>query len=650
MHSSTFAPREANASPPHHPGMMSATRVFSLILTILGILTAVVYLFNIGVGFWGKYVVGTGYLHLILAFFLPLVFIYFPARSHSHEKGIPWYDVILSVMCFVGPFYYFLHSQNIVFEGWEVEPPNIAYVLGIILWIAVLEAARRTMGMFFFLLSLFSSLYPLFAEHMPGLLFARSFDFSRLVGYYIMGPEGVIGLPTKVLAELFIGFMLFGVALSATGGAKFFLDVALSVFGTVRGGTAKTAVVASSLVGMVSGSAVSNVLVVGTTTIPAMIKSGFPKSYAAGIETCSSTGGVVMPPVMGAAAFIMAGLLNIPYARVALAAVIPSLLYYLGLFVQVDCYAAKMGLKGIPREELPTFRQAMKEGFLYIVAFVILMYTLFFLRREPQAPFLATLALLAAAQIRMKSRLNLKGFLKFIEDSGKTLAEITGILACIGPMVGAILITGIAQTLTNDLITLAGGNIVWMVILGAVTSFILGMPLTATACYILLAVLLAPALVQSGLNILAVHMFIFYCGVLSFITPPVAIPAYAAAAIAQTDPMKTGWVAMRLGVILFIIPFFFIFDPSFVLSGSMIGILKAATTGTVGVILIASGLEGYLVFAGRLGLFKRILSIISGLLIFTPIGLLQLIGIIPAAFLLGGRLLRSNQPASVEGK
>src|SRR3972149_5477894 len=178
-----------------------------------------------------------------------------------------------------------------------------------------------------------------------------------------------------------------------------------------------------------------------------------------------------MPPVMGAAAFIMAGLLNISYARVALAAVIPSFLYYLGLFVQVDCYAAKMGLKGIPREELPTFRQAMKEGSLYIIAFVILMYTLFFLRREPQAPFLATFALLAAAQIRMKSRLNLKGCLKFIEESGTTQAEIPGILACVGPMVGAILITGIAQTLTNDLITLAGGNIIWVVILGAVTSF-----------------------------------------------------------------------------------------------------------------------------------------------------------------------------------
>lgn len=634
---------DAPASQATPPRPVSVTRFFSLLLTILGTLTAVVYLFNIGVGYWGKYVMGTGYLHLILAFFLPLVFVYFPAKPHAHDKGVPWYDALLAFLCFLGPFYYFLHSQNIVFEGWEVDPPTVAHILGITLWGVVLEAARRTMGTSFFLLSLISSLYPLFAEQMPGLLFARSFAFDRLVGYYTMGPESIIGLPTRILGELLIGFMFFGVALSATGGAKFFLDIALSMLGRLRGGTAKTAVVASSLVGMVSGSAVSNVLVVGPITIPAMVKSGFPRIYAAGIETCSSTGGVIMPPVMGAAAFIMAGLLNIPYGRVALAAAVPALLYYLGLFVQVDCYAAKMGLKGIPKAELPSAKKALKEGSLYIIAFFILMYTLFILRREAQAPFYATLALIAVAQFRRNTRFNGKKTVDFIETTGKTLAEITGILANIGPMVGAILITGIAQTLSNDLLDLAGGSAIFMVILGAITSFILGFPLTATACYILLAVLLAPALIQSGLNSLAVHMFIFYCGVLSFITPPVAIPAYAAAAIAESDPMKTGWVAMRLGIILFIIPFFFVFDPSFVLNGNIMGIAKAIITGSLGTILIASGIEGYLFYLGRLSLIRSILTILSGLLIFTPIGLVQIAGIAALAVVVFGKFFGSNR-------
>jgi TRAP-type uncharacterized transport system fused permease subunit len=259
------------------------------------------------------------------------------------------------------------------------------------------------------------------------------------------------------------------------------------------------------------------------------------------------------------------------------------------------------------------------------------------------------LALIVVAQLRTKTRFSLKKTLDFIEQTGKTLAEITGILTCIGPMVGAILITGIAQTLTNDLMVLAGGNVILLVILGAIASFILGMPLSGTACYILLAVLLAPALIQGGLDSLAVHMFIFYCGVLSFITPPVAIPAYAAAAIAEADPMKTGWTAMRLGAILFIIPLIFVFDPSFVLNGSIIGILKAVVTGALGTILIASGFERYLFFVGRLSVLKSILSVLSGILIFTPVGVLQIVGIVALALLVSGKFLGSNRVTPVGG-
>ena len=326
MHSEISHTLDEEAAKINKPeGSMTASRFFSILLTSLGSLTAIVYLFNIGVEFWGDYVVGTGYLHLILAFFMPLVFIYYPIVSKARKKpGVPWYDAVLAVVCFACAFYFFLESQAIVNEGWEVTPPPLAYALGIAFWIITLEAARRTVGWVMFSIIFVVALYPLFAGEMPGMLFGRNFDFSRLIGYYVMGPEGVIGLPTRILGQLFIGFMIFGVALSATGGAKFFLDVALALFGTVRGGIAKTAIVASSLVGMVSGSAVTNVLIIGTTTIPAMVKGGFSKNIAAGIESCSSTGGVLMPPIMGAAAFIMAGLLNIPYGRVALAAAIPG--------------------------------------------------------------------------------------------------------------------------------------------------------------------------------------------------------------------------------------------------------------------------------------------------------------------------------------
>jgi TRAP transporter 4TM/12TM fusion protein len=618
-------------------------RFFAILSSLLGLLTAAIYLFHLGVSLWGEYVVGTAYLHLILAFFLPLVFLYFPLSPRFHDK-VPWYDFALAPLCFLSAFYFFLHGEDILFQGWEVSPPPAAWVLGILLWAFVLEAARRTVGGVLFLLVLLFSLYPLFAEHMPGLLSAKSFSFSRLVGYHVMGPEGVIGLPTRVLGTLFVGFMLFGVSLTNTGAAKFFLDFALSILGTVRGGTAKVAVVSSAMVGSVSGSVITNVITTGSFTIPAMKGAGYPNHYAAAIETCASTGGVLMPPIMGAAAFVMASILNITYAEVVLAAIIPSILYYLGLFIQVDSYAAKTGLRGLPRKDLPLLWQTVKAGWFYIFAFALLVYILFALRREAQAPFYATLAVLLLTMIKKETRLNARGLVHFVEKVGQTIGEIAAILAAIGLLIDSLLLTGVAQTLSSDIIDLAGGNIILLVGMGAAASFILGMGLTITACYLLLAVLLAPALVQSGLNPLAVHLFLMYCGMLSFITPPVAIAAYAAASLAGANAMKTGFQAIRLGVILFLIPFFFVFQPAFVLHGTGFEILKVLVTGFVGVILIASGLEGYLLGMGKLPPLQRTVSTVSGALLLTPEVTTDLIGAVLAGVLVSARFLRRRNP------
>ena len=617
-------------------------RLFSITLSFLGIATAVVYLFHLGVSFWGEYVVGTAYLHLILAFFLPLVFLYFPLSPRFFGK-VPWYDFVIALLCFGSAFYFFLHGEDILFQGWEVEPPPMAFVLGILLWGFVLEAARRSVGWVLFFLVLLFSLYPLFAGHMPGLFSAKSFAFSRMVGYHIMGPEGVIGLPTRVLGTLFVGFMLFGVALTTTGAAKFFLDLALSVLGWVRGGTAKVAVVSSAMVGSISGSVITNVITTGSFTIPAMKRTGYPSHYAAAIETCASTGGVLMPPIMGAAAFVMASLLNISYAEVALAAIIPSLLYYLGLFIQVDSYAAKTGLKGLTRKDIPSLWTTIKNGWFYVFVFALLVYILFVLRREAQAPFYATLAILFLTMIKKETRLDLRGFINFVERVGQTIGEIAGILAAIGLLIDSLLLTGVAQTLSSDLIALAGGNIILLVAMGAIASFILGMGLTITACYLLLAVLLAPALVQAGLNPLAVHLFLMYCGMLSFITPPVAIAAYAAASIAGANPMKTGLQAVRLGIILFLIPFFFVFQPAFVLHGTLVEVLKVLATGFFGVILIASGIEGYLLFVGKLGKWQRTGSIISGGLLLTPEFITDIVGAVLAVILVASGVRRSRR-------
>lgn len=601
-------------------------RYIAILLTATAMAVAVIYLFRLKVALWGEFVIGTGYLFLILAFLLPLAFLYFPISPRLRHK-LPWYDILFSFLCFAIPFYFFLHAVDILYKGWEVSPPKEAFIMGLILWGLVLEAARRTAGWILALLVLFFSIYPLFADLMPGLLMAKSYPLPRVVGYHIMGPEGVIGIPHKVVATLLIGFLIFGAALVNTGAGRFFLNLALSLLGMVRGGTAKVAVMSSGMIGSITGSIVTNVITTGSFTIPAMKRTGYPPHYAGAIEACASTGGVLMPPIMGAAAFIIASFLNIPYATVALAAVIPSLLYYLGLFIQIDGYAAKTGLKGLPREELPSLGRTIKEGWFYVFAFAILIWVLFFLRREAQAPFYATGALFALAMFHKETRLGFKGFLNFFEGAGRILGEITAILAAIGLLIGSLFLTGVAQSLSTEIIELAGGNLILLVSLGAITSFILGMGLTITACYVLLAVLLAPALVQAGLYPLAVHLFLMYCGMLSFITPPVAIAAYAAAPLAQSEPMRVGFQAIRLGAVIFLIPFFFVFEPAFVLYGSPLNIVHTVATGAIGVILLASGIEGYLVGVGRLGLLGRILSLASGFLFFIPNWITDLAGV-----------------------
>ncbi len=359
---------------------------FSVVLTAVGVLVGIIYLFHIGIAFWGQYIVGTAYYHLVLALFLPQIFLFTPMTANSPRDRLPWYDAILALVAFVVPLYYVGYSETILSEAWEAIPPLTAYILGLLLWAVVLEAGRRAVGLAFFIIVLLFSVYPLFAENLPGLLNAPSFGLARVVGYNIMGPEGVIGVALRILGSLFVGFILFGTALTATGAANFFINVSLSLIGTVRGGTAKVAVVASALLGTISGSVITNVVTVGSVTIPAMRKSGYKDFYAAAIETCSSTGGTIMPPIMGAAAFVMAGFLNIPYYEVALAAAIPAILYYLCLYVQVDGYAAKNGLKGLPRDQLPGFTQSIKEGWIFVIALGVLIWALFILGREAQAP------------------------------------------------------------------------------------------------------------------------------------------------------------------------------------------------------------------------------------------------------------------------
>ena len=335
-----------------------------------------------------------------------------------------------------------------------------------------------------------------------------------------------------------------------------------------------------------------------------------------------------MPPIMGATAFVMASFLNISYVSVAIAAIVPSVLYFFGLFMQIDAYAAKKDLKGLPKEELPKLGSVFKDGWYFIAVFVSLIWMLVYLQREAVAPFYATALLLIINQFT-KHRLSFNKVMQRIAQMGRLLAELAGILAAIGLIIGGLAVTGIAGTIANDLVYLAGENVIILLIMGAITSFILGIGMTVTAAYIFLAIVLVPALTNSGINPLASHMFVMYWGMLSFITPPVALAAFAAASVANVAPMRAGFEAMRLGAIIYFVPFFFVFNPALLLQGSIIENLQAFTTAIFGVAILSGALQGYLIGVGDLG------SGIKGLVVKILVGMSGLILALPAGGLFG---------------
>jgi len=397
-----------------------------------------------------------------------------------------------------------------------------------------------------------------------------------------------------------IGFVGFGVVLQHTGGGQFFLNLAFAILGKQRGGPAKVAIVSSGLMGSMSGSVVTNVLTTGQLTIPAMRKSGMASHVAGGVEACASTGGVLLPPIMGSTAFVMATLLDIAYIDVAAAAALPAFLYFASLYLQIDAYAGREGVVGLAAEDIPSLSKTIAEGWFYLGAFALLIFLLIFLQQESIAPYYATAALLVLNQFSPQHRLDLSGAVDLMYSVGKLLIELVVVLAGVGLIVGSLSLTGLSGTLVNDLLSMAGNDIGLLLFMGAVTSFVLGIGMTVTAAYIFLAVVLAPALVSQNLDPLSVHLFILYWAMLSYITPPVALGAYAAASIAEANPLQTGFAAMRLGSVIYIIPFIFVLDVAFILQGPWHASAQVVAEAILGVWLICAGLQGYMAGLGRL--------------------------------------------------
>ena len=558
----------------------------------------------------------TQYFYLVLMFLMPLGFLLY--RSNQKTDLLPL-DVLLALINFLACGWLYWHSEQILDEGWEFGSPEEAVWVSYVLWACALETVRRVAGWSLFILVFLFSLYPLAAEQMPDAISGMSVSLEDTAIYHAMSSESVLGLPFRAFANLVIGFLVFGVALKCTGGGQFFIDLAFSLLGRVRGGPAKVAILSSGLMGSMSGSVVTNVLTTGQLTIPAMKRSGFNASAAGGIEACASTGGVLLPPVMGSTAFVMATFLGMPYYDVALAAAIPAVLYFVALFLQLDAFAARENLQGADEDEIPDLLDTIKNGWYYLGAFAVLVVLLLVMQREALAPWLSTLVLLILNQFSKRHRWGAKDVFDFLVASGSLFVELLIVLSGVGLIVGALSLTGLSGTLVNELLFLAGGSTLVLLLMGALTSFVLGIGMTVTAAYIFLAIVLAPALIQGGLEPLSVHLFILYCGMLSFITPPVALGAFAAASIAGSNPMATGFKAMQFGVATYCIPFFFVLQPALILNAEPIVIVQAVFETFVGVWLIASGVQGYLPFMGVIrGFVPRALIATGGLLIAAP--------------------------------
>ena len=604
MADATQASSDMTGEPPADR-IVGWVRWLTIVLGVLGIALAMNQVFNWN--FFGALeifgvdlIIDTSFFYIMLGLFLSMVFLFYPMKG-SAKLNIPWYDWILFALTMFCAFYMAYHGQTIIQEGWDLLAPEFPTVVAGIICLLCLEGVRRAGGWILFGVCLFFFLYPLFAEYMPGFLWGPESAIEEFVRQHALGTESIIGLPMRVVTRLLIGFLLFGSALVVTGGGEFFMAFATALLGHTRGGPAKVAIISSGFFGSLSGSVISNVVTTGQITIPTMKRTGYPPTYAAAVEACASTGGALMPPVMGAVAFIMAEFLNVSYATVVIAALVPAVLFYLALLLQADNYAARNGLRGQPASEIPKLLDVMKSGWYYLFSLVMLIYMLIGMRIEVHAPYYATgVLLISSAIFGGKNRIGFRHLVELAVDATKNIVNIVGILVGIGMIVGSLSYTGVGPAFSGELLQFAGDNVLLLLVLGAITSFILGMGMTVSACYIFLALVMGQAMADSGLDAVAGHLFILYWGMMSYITPPVAVAAVAASTIAGSHPMKTGVMAMRLGIILFILPFLFVLNPTLILHGEVFDIIHDVVTATIAIWLIASALEGWLYFIGRI--------------------------------------------------
>ena len=614
------------------------TRIVSGVLAVALTLGAVAWSLGIAqILGWALYT--EQFAAAMLAACLALAFLHLPARGNARRERAPWYDWLAAAAGAAAAGYIAVRYPLLV--DLVLLRPTDAVVSGSVLTVLLLEALRRATGKALPLIILVFVLYAVFADLVPWRLEGRATDWRKLVSYLTVDVNGMLGVPIKIGTTIVVTFILFGTLLTATGGSRFFTELALLGMGRFRGGSAKIAVAASALFGSISGSAVANVVATGVITIPMIKKAGYAPHQAGAIEAVASTGGQLMPPVMGAAAFLMAEFLQIPYSEVVLAALVPALLYYTALFIQADLEAARVGITRVPEADIPRAREVLP-GLHFVLPFVVLIVGLFAFNIQPEEAVLWSAALLIVLSFAFGyrgERPRVRALLDAVRTTGIAVIEIILITAGAGFVIGALSISGLGFNLTLALVQIGGGSLIMLLLLAAVVCIVLGMGLPTAGVYVLLAALVAPAMVEVGVVPIAAHLYVMYFGMMSMITPPVAIAAYAAAGLAGADPMRTGFEACRFGWSAYVVPFLFVLSPTLLLIGPADAVALAIVTAVLGIWLVSIAMIGY--FMRPMGAALRAVFGFSGLMALIPAGafpgaaITDVVGAVLGAVLIG---------------
>lgn len=562
-----------------------------------------------------------------LFFLLILTFILYPAskRKQDTREHITLWDLTCILLAITSLGYFALTYDEFIRERSGI---NISsdYWFGGIAILLLFEATRRIAGKGLTIIAAVFLLYNFFGAYIPGVLGHNGFSIERVINIMFWGGQGIFGTALGVSATYIFVFVLFGAFLKNGGFTEFINDLALTLAGRSAGGPAKVSVIGSGLMGMVSGSAVSNVVTTGAVTIPLMKKTGYSPRFAAAVESVASTGGLIAPPIMGAAAFIMAEFLGVSYTVVMVAAIVPALLYYTTLFMAVHFEAKRLGLSGIAKENIPNAIKVLKEGGHLLIPLVVLLTALFTGVTPLFAAIWALVATVLASHLKESTRMGLKTILRSIEEGAKGALTVGIACAIVGIVVGTMSLTSLGLTIGNNVMSIAGESILVAAILTMIISIVLGMGVPATAAYIIVATVSVPILTNMGVPALAAHMFAFYYSALSSITPPVALASYAAAGIAGADPNKVSLESVKLGLVAFILPYFFLYNPAILFQGVPIweGIL-GGITAIIGGVAFASVLKGWLLF--KTNLVQRALMLVAAYFLIEPTLLNDIVGL-----------------------